>query len=224
MAFLKSHAGLERPDIQYYLVPIAMNRNGSESYFPSYHGYNIHWCGLRPQSRGEVSLRSCEPGGPAAYLQQLSPRRGGQAGQPCMPSAWRANLHQQRAFDPYRGDELDPGPSSIPTPKSTPSWPSSFPRTTIRSAPARWGSMTSRGRSATSRPRTRGLESGRCIRHAASRGSQHQCANDHDRRAGGRPNQRYPVNLAWLLVSVINHLLRFGAPCGIKMITAMLLI
>jgi len=110
MAFLKSHEGLERPDIQYYLVPNAMNRNGSESYFPSYHGYNIHWCGLRPQSRGEVSLRSSNPADPPRIFNNYL---HAEADKQLNRHAFRLarELHRQKAFDPYRGDELDPGPS-----------------------------------------------------------------------------------------------------------------
>lgn len=110
MAFLKSRPGLERPDIQYYLVPIAMNRNGSESYFPSYHGYNIHWCGLRPQSRGEVSLRSANPADPPRILNNYLKA---EADKEVNRAAFRLarELHKQTAFDSYRGEEVDPGPS-----------------------------------------------------------------------------------------------------------------
>jgi choline dehydrogenase len=110
MAFLKSRPGLERPDIQYYLVPNAMNRNGSESYFPSYHGYNIHWCALRPQSRGSVSLRSANPADPPRILNNFLKA---EADKDLNRQAFRLarELHRQKAFDPYRGEEVDPGPS-----------------------------------------------------------------------------------------------------------------
>lgn len=110
MAFLKSRPGLERPDIQYYLVPNAMNRNGSESYFPSYHGYNIHWCALRPQSRGSVSLRSANPADPPRILNNFLKA---EADKDLNRQAFRLarDLHRQKAFDPYRGEEVDPGPS-----------------------------------------------------------------------------------------------------------------
>src|SRR5262249_29981555 len=36
MAFLKSDIALERPDLQFYLVPNAMNPNGSHTYLPTY--------------------------------------------------------------------------------------------------------------------------------------------------------------------------------------------
>jgi len=109
MAFLKSDKALERPDIQYYLVPNAMNPNGSESYFPSYHGYNIHWCGLRPQSRGHVSLQSANPRDlPRITHNYLN----AEADRVLNRYAFRLarELHAQNAFDSLRGAEVDPGP------------------------------------------------------------------------------------------------------------------
>lgn len=110
MAFLKSDAALERPDIQYYLVPNAMNPNGSESYFPSYHGYNIHWCGLRPQSRGSVSLKSADPRQPPRIVHNYLMAK---ADQQLNRHAFRLarELHAQKAFDEFRGAEVDPGPA-----------------------------------------------------------------------------------------------------------------
>lgn len=110
MAFLKSDPALERPDIQYYLVPNAMNANGSESYFPSYHGYNIHWCGLRPESRGKVSLKSANPSELPRVAHNYLSTPGDQA---LNRYAFRLarELHAQSAFDSVRGDEVDPGKS-----------------------------------------------------------------------------------------------------------------
>jgi choline dehydrogenase len=86
-----------------------MNPNGSESYFPSYHGYNIHWCGLRPQSRGSVSLRSNNPADPPRVVHNYLTAK---ADQVLNRYAFRLarELHQQAAFDIYRGEEVDPGP------------------------------------------------------------------------------------------------------------------
>ena len=108
MAFLKSDPALERPDIQYYLVPNAMNPNGSESYFPRHHGYNIHWCGLRPQSRGEVALRSSNPADlPRVTHNYLSTEDDRRLNRYAFRLA--RELHAQSAFDGVRGEELDPG-------------------------------------------------------------------------------------------------------------------
>jgi len=110
MAFLRSDPALERPDIQYYLVPNAMNPNGSATYLPTFHGYNIHWCGLRPESRGSVTLRSTNPlDAPRIVHNYLSTR----ADQALNRYAFRLarELHAQRAFDEFRGEEVDPGPA-----------------------------------------------------------------------------------------------------------------
>jgi choline dehydrogenase len=108
MAFLRSDPALERPDIQYYLVPNAMNPNGSATYLPSFHGYNIHWCGLRPESRGTVSLHSSDPAeSPRIAHNYLSTK----ADKALNRYAFRLarKLHAQRAFTEFRGEELDPG-------------------------------------------------------------------------------------------------------------------
>ena len=110
MAFLKSDPSLERPDIQYYLLPAAMNPNGSHDHLPRFHGYNIHWCGLRPQSIGHVALRSTDPhAAPVITHNYLSAH----ADKVLNRYAFRLarKLHSQMAFDEFRGEELDPGPA-----------------------------------------------------------------------------------------------------------------
>ena len=110
MAFLKSAQALERPDIQYYLVSNAMKPDGSSTYLPTYHGYNIHWCGLRPESRGSVSLLSSNPlHGPRVSHNYLTTK----ADQALNQYAFRLarELHSQKAFDEFRGEEVDPSPS-----------------------------------------------------------------------------------------------------------------
>jgi choline dehydrogenase len=108
MAFVKSDPALQRPDIQYYLVPNAMNPNGSESYFPTYHGYNIHWCNLRPESRGTVRLRSSNPlDAPRIAHNFFATTKDREVNRHAFRLA--RELHRQKAFDPYRGEELDPG-------------------------------------------------------------------------------------------------------------------
>ncbi len=110
MAFLKSNPSLERPDIQYYLMPSAINANGSKDYFPKYHGYNIHWCGLRPESRGHLALRSANPGDAPILVHNYLTTR---ADQELNRYAFRLarEIHAQHAFDPFRGEEVDPGPA-----------------------------------------------------------------------------------------------------------------
>ncbi len=110
MAFLKSNPDLERPDIQYYLLPAAMNPNGSPDHVPRFHGYNIHWCGLRPQSRGQVEIRSADPqDAPVITHNYLLEPEDQALNRYALRLARK--LHSQTAFDAFRGEELDPGPS-----------------------------------------------------------------------------------------------------------------
>jgi len=108
MAFLKSDARLERPDIQYYLVPTAVNPNGSHDPWPRYHGYNIHWCALRPESQGHVGLRSDNPfDAPRIVNNYLVEQKDRELNRYALRLA--REIHRQPAFDALRGDEVEPG-------------------------------------------------------------------------------------------------------------------
>ena len=108
MAFLKSDPSLERPDLQFYLVPTAVNQNGSHDPWPRYHGYNIHWCGLRPDSLGQVGLRSNSPyDSPRIVHNFLSARRDRELNRYALRLA--RTLHKQAAFEEFRGEEAEPG-------------------------------------------------------------------------------------------------------------------
>ncbi len=109
MAFLKSDPALERPDIQYYLLPAAMNPNGSADHMPQFHGYNIHWCGLRPDSIGHVGLRSPDVRDAPVVVHNYLTAESDQALNRYALRLAR-KLHAQKAFDAFRGEELDPGP------------------------------------------------------------------------------------------------------------------
>jgi choline dehydrogenase len=110
MAFLKSDQRLERPDIQYYLVPTAMNPNGSHDPWPHYHGYSIHWCALRPESRGHVGLRSNDPlDTPRIFNDYLGDPKDRELNRYALRLA--REIHGQAAFDSLRGDEVEPGPA-----------------------------------------------------------------------------------------------------------------
>jgi len=109
MAFLKSEPGLERPDLQFYLVPTAVNPNSAHDPWPHYHGYSIHWCNLRPQARGSVALASSDPfAAPRIVHNYLADARDRDINRKAFRLARR--IHAQPAFDPYRGEELVPGP------------------------------------------------------------------------------------------------------------------
>mgnify|MGYP000110670023 CR=1 FL=1 len=57
--FWASRPGLPAPDIQYHFIPAILVDHGRTSV--SAHGYSIHACVLRPESRGTVRLASTDP-------------------------------------------------------------------------------------------------------------------------------------------------------------------
>jgi choline dehydrogenase len=57
--FMRSRAGLDRPDLQIIFMPAHRNANGH--WLPRGHGYGVIFVNLRPASRGSVRLASPEP-------------------------------------------------------------------------------------------------------------------------------------------------------------------
>jgi choline dehydrogenase len=107
-AFIKSQPGLERPDLQFYMFPVALDPTAQNLFRPAFHGYSVHWAILRPRSRGRVFLRSSDPMAPPAilhnYLTDPDDRRLNRVG---LEIARR--IHAQPAFDSLRGKEVAPG-------------------------------------------------------------------------------------------------------------------
>jgi choline dehydrogenase len=106
-AFIRSRAGIEHPDLQYHFLPIAMNYDGSNP--QQTHGFQAHVGPMRPTSVGRIQLRSADPREPPSilfnYMATERDRRD-------MRAAVRLTreIFAQRAFDPYLGPELAPGP------------------------------------------------------------------------------------------------------------------
>ncbi|MEO8306710.1 MAG: GMC family oxidoreductase N-terminal domain-containing protein [Pseudomonadota bacterium] len=57
--FMRSRAGVDRPDLQIIFMPAHRNANGH--WLPRGHGYGIIFVNLRPLSRGSVTLASTDP-------------------------------------------------------------------------------------------------------------------------------------------------------------------
>jgi choline dehydrogenase len=106
-AFIRSRVGVEHPDLQYHFLPIAINYDGSNPYRG--HGFQAHVGPMRPTSTGRVRLRSADPREPASILFNYLATEGDRQE---MRAAVRLTreLFAQRAFDPYLGPELAPGP------------------------------------------------------------------------------------------------------------------
>ena len=107
-AFVRSRAGVEYPDIQMHFLPAAVRYDGTAP--AGRPGFQLHIGPMRSKSRGAVTLRSPDPyDAPVIRFNYMS-----------HPEDWvefrRAvriarEVVAARAFDPYRGDELQPGAS-----------------------------------------------------------------------------------------------------------------
>lgn len=105
-AFLKTRPELEIPDIQLHFVAAMMRDHARLK--SDRHGFTVHVCQLRPESRGYVSIKSTDPADHALiqpnYLAAETDRRVMRDGVRMV-----RNILAQRAMDPYRGPEFWPG-------------------------------------------------------------------------------------------------------------------
>lgn len=107
-AFLKSNPEVDVPDIQMHFVPLLFDDCGRDLKLLSQHGYTLHVCVLRPESRGQLSLRSKDPQDSLKiefnFLSQ-------EQDQKTLVDGIRAarKILVSPAFDEYRGEELHPG-------------------------------------------------------------------------------------------------------------------
>lgn len=108
-AFVKSDPSLPEPDIKLLFV-MALYRNHGREIIPD-HGFYAHINCVRPESRGSVRLASADPATPPLIDQNYLDdprdlhvtRRGIEIAR---------EVFAQRAFDPFRGEELEPGPGA----------------------------------------------------------------------------------------------------------------
>jgi choline dehydrogenase len=108
MAWLKSDPALDRPDLYFYMFPVAMNANNDDKWTPRSHGYNIHWALVRPKSAGRVTLRSSRPEDAPIIANNFFDNEHDRALNRRAVEIAR-NLHGQPAFDGLRGAETVPG-------------------------------------------------------------------------------------------------------------------
>jgi len=108
--FIRSRAGVRYPDIQFHFLPMAVTYDGSS--LAREHGFQAHVGPMRSKSRGWVRLRSREPREPPRI----------QFNYMSHPDDWaemRASVRltreifAQKAFDPYRGREIQPGADCV---------------------------------------------------------------------------------------------------------------
>ena len=104
--FIRSRVGVAYPDIQLHFLPLAVTYDGSS--LAKEHGFQAHVGPMRSKSRGHVRLASADARDPPRILfNYLS--------HPDDLAEFRAGLRlareifAQKAFDPYRGREMQPG-------------------------------------------------------------------------------------------------------------------
>jgi choline dehydrogenase len=104
--FIRSRAGVPYPDIQLHFLPLAVTYDGSS--LAHEHGFQAHVGPMRSKSRGHVRLASADVRDkPKILFNYLS--------HPDDLEEFRAGLRltreifAQKAFDPYRGREIQPG-------------------------------------------------------------------------------------------------------------------
>ena len=104
--FIRSRIGVPHPDLQYHFFPVAANYDGSSP--AKGHGFQAHVGPMRPTSRGYVRTVSSDPRKfPEIrfnYMQTLGDRQEMRDG-----IRLTREIFAQKAFDPYRGEELAPG-------------------------------------------------------------------------------------------------------------------
>jgi choline dehydrogenase len=104
--FIRSRAGVPYPDIQFHFLPLAVTYDGSS--LAKEHGFQAHVGPMRSKSRGHVRLASSDPREKPRILfnylshaEDLAEFRAG--------VRLTREVFAQKAFDPYRGREIQPG-------------------------------------------------------------------------------------------------------------------
>jgi choline dehydrogenase len=107
-AFVKSDPVLDEPDIKILLVMALFSNNGQK--MVPMHGFYAHINVARPESTGSVTLAGPDPDTPPVIDQNYN---GTGNDRRVMRTGIRIarEVFHQPAFDPYRGEELAPGPA-----------------------------------------------------------------------------------------------------------------
>lgn len=105
-AFVRSSPGVEHPDIQFHFVPICYTEPNAMG--ATEHGFRVHVGSMRSQSKGFVKLRSSDPSdAPLIDPKYMSTDADWDDMRTCVRLS--REIFGQKAFDPYRGEEIWPG-------------------------------------------------------------------------------------------------------------------
>ena len=104
--FIRSAAGVKHPNIQHHFLPLAVNYDGTSPQLC--HGFQVHVGPMRPTSRGQVRLRSNNPGDVPSivfnYMKTEQDRKEMREG-----IRLTREILAQPAFEIFAGAELSPG-------------------------------------------------------------------------------------------------------------------
>jgi choline dehydrogenase len=104
--FVRSRPGIAYPDIQYHFLPLAVTYDGRG--LASEHGFQAHVGPMRSKSRGWVRLRSADVRDkPRIFFNYMSHEDDRAEMRACVRLT--REIFAQKAFDPYRGREIQPG-------------------------------------------------------------------------------------------------------------------
>jgi choline dehydrogenase len=104
--FVRSRPGIRYPDIQYHFLPLAVTYDGRG--LASEHGFQAHVGPMRSKSRGYVRLKSADPREhPRIQFNYMSHEDDWTEMRACVRLT--REIFAQKAFDPYRGREIQPG-------------------------------------------------------------------------------------------------------------------
>ncbi|MFC3169274.1 choline dehydrogenase [Paracoccus fontiphilus] len=104
--FIRSSDAVDYPDIQYHFLPLAVRYDGKAA--AQGHGFQAHVGPMRSKSRGTVRLASADPAAaPEIRFNYMAHPDDWAEFRACVRLTRR--IFDQPAFEPYRGDEIQPG-------------------------------------------------------------------------------------------------------------------
>lgn len=104
--FVKSHEGVDRPDLQMFFCTTIASAQAADSFFE--HGWSMHATDLRPYSRGHVGLHSANPHD-APLIQHNFCQDDRDMQNLVRGIKIMRELTDQPAFKDYVGEEVEPG-------------------------------------------------------------------------------------------------------------------
>ncbi|WP_435101704.1 choline dehydrogenase [Arhodomonas sp. AD133] len=105
--FIRSEPGVKFPNLQYHFLPMAISYDGSAT--AETHGFQAHVGPMRPDSRGEVTLKSADPReAPRIVFNYMATERDRREMRDAIKLT--REIMEQGPLDEFRGAELGPGP------------------------------------------------------------------------------------------------------------------